>query len=615
MTVLSESNSKINKAVNRLIILSGSNPNLIDEIKKKQGDFLALSLPTMALLEKNNIHFKVMEDYFKNSDSYSDTELLSSSFNKWATACDRICQRHLGVQRAFSSNGFWLLHRLSDLRYIHQVIESIVQTYDHVEMYSSFKIDKLPTPVVDFSSLNFPFFGSGLEHLLCFIKEGIPSIMVFETFEEPIVNNLILREPKSHFFMRLPEIVWRRSNELIEKIVIRLRQKDGTFWVVQDGYDVTLLHKYCSQHQFKIVQKREIFEANRSRKEKIDHLNNEITKISLSFFHDWYPRYEKWLWRIVDLYLKNIVSKLPSVSVGIKMRMMEENPKALLYAIGSETVLEESVAHVANDLKIPIYYFKHGGAENMFSMPSIFDKYLERNPVIKRTQFVHNHFEEKECKKLINVTPIIAGSLSRPLKKFNSQNNKKILYSAGVPAHYSLKEVSRTISDYTRFNFSKSLINHCQDRSLRLDIKVHPAEWSIGFQYFNMLKNNYATNKRHIKIIAGGAIERILSNYGLFVFDMVATRALSMALNFDIPIILFVPSDLELRQDCYVDLKQRLHMVSNTDDLKSALNSYKKGELRSGHSADFVKKYLGTKDSNTAAKIIQSNLCSNTKYI
>ena len=35
--------------------------------------------------------------------------------------------------------------------------------------------------------------------------------------------------------------------------------------------------------------------------------------------------------------------------------MMEETPQAVLYAIGSETVLEESVAHVANDLKIPIY--------------------------------------------------------------------------------------------------------------------------------------------------------------------------------------------------------------------------------------------------------------------
>ena len=77
----------------------------------------------------------VMEDYFTNSDSFSDTELLSSSFNKWVTACDQICQRHLGVQRAFSSNGFWLLHRLSDLRYIHQVIESISQMNRCQEMF------------------------------------------------------------------------------------------------------------------------------------------------------------------------------------------------------------------------------------------------------------------------------------------------------------------------------------------------------------------------------------------------------------------------------------------------------------------------------------------------
>ena len=183
----------------------------------------------------------------------------------------------------------------------------------------------------------------------------------------------------------------------------RLRQKEGTFWVVQDGYDVTLLQEYCSQHQFKTVQKREIFEANRSRKEKIDRLNYEIIEISRAFFHDWYPRYEKWLGRFIDIYLRNIVSKLPSVVAGIKKRMMAETPQAVLYAIGSETVLEESVAHVANDLKTPIYYFKHGGAENMFPMPSIFDKYLERNPVIKRTQFVHNHFEQIECKKLFNV--------------------------------------------------------------------------------------------------------------------------------------------------------------------------------------------------------------------
>ena len=159
------------------------------------------------------------------------------------------------------------------------------------------------------------------------------------------------------------------------------------------------------------------------------------------------------------------------------------------------------------------------------------------------------------------------------------------------------------------------MITHCQENSLYLDIKVHPAEWSIGYQYFQMLKNNYADHKKQIKILAGGTIERILSQYGLLVFDMVSTRVLSGALNLDLPIILFVPIGLEMRKECYNDLKNRVRIVSNSDELQIALKSYKKGEMKSGHSSDFIKKYLGTKNSNNAAKIIQSVLCPNSKTV
>ena len=582
--------NKKKKYSNSLIIISGETLPENSCIDFDSSDVLALSLPTMAILDQNKINYETLEDFFSPEDSYKDTNDFASALRLWLEQCDRLCEKNIKIKRTFSSNGFWFLHRLSDLRYIHSILDRVTDKYVNIQMIAPIKIENLPPPMVSFSTLHFPFFGFGINHLLSFLKAGAPDVNIHFASEKIQRQRGLLGAPFSHFLRRLPEIILRRGVSFVRSFSFNQKIESEQYWVAQGGYDVDILKSNWKDKNFNYILPSLVNSTNEFHETKNTELTSELVSVSEKFIITWLPRYSDWLIKFIFNYIQSIALRLPELEKKTYEWISTDKPKGVFYSIGIQNVVEETVARIANKSFIPVYTFKHGGIGNQFLLPSILDEYAEKNTAIVRMHFVHNQSEKEDFEKIYNVTPIVVGVLDKPTKH-ESNNSKKILFSAGAPAHYSFKETRKGCSDYERYEFSEYLVTLCSEMEMPLDIKVHPAEWDIGFSFFNILKRKINESK-NITVLAGGSIERILGGYGLIVLDMLSSRVLTGSFYLNVPIVVFIPKHFPVNLKYFDDLNKRVYVVHDKEELRFVLESFYNGTLDSNFDTDFQQNYL-----------------------
>jgi len=591
--VINKGQDTIENQNNRLVILA-----VADKLPDDSFDILAITAPAIAKLKLSNRSFLTLEDLYSFNKSYEDKIFFAKNLDRWMQKCDEVCEQYLNIPRVLSSNGFWILHRLSDLNYIHNIIEIIDSRYEYIELWTDFNVPMLQNPKVDFNSLNMPCFGSGLTHLLIFIKAGLPQIIVKTNRSDfyNVMNPVVGVYPYWLYLKRLPEIIIRRSKKMINFYWYKMNKRSiGNLWVVQNGYDVEILKNANMEWNFNSIINIEITYANASLFENNKVLNSILKKNSNLFFSKHFPRFLNWLNLWFEQYQNNVIFKLNNYQKGLENRLKSSKPKALLYSIGSQNVLEERIGSVANKLNFPIFYFKHNGAAELFLKFDILDQFLQENPLLIRTQFVHSEIEIEKYKDLSDIKTELVGPLFRLANNFISlKSHNKILYSVGPPAHFTFKDMSRIISDYERVNFASSLMNISDILNLKLSIKIHPIEWKVSREMFKILIGN--VNNFKPSMITGGSIERIFNKFDLLIIDIIATKVLSVALGLNLPIILYIPINYPINQNTFEDLSNRVYIVQNSKDLEDILTIYKKCGLASKYNEDFTKKYLGFLD-------------------
>ena len=102
-------------------------------------------------------------------------------------------------------------------------------------------------------------------------------------------------------------------------------------------------------------------------------------------------------------------------------------------------------------------------------------------------------------------------------------------------------------------------------------------------------------------MILGGSIERILKNYGLIVLDIISTRVLGFALYHDLEILLYLPENYLVNVQNYQDLKNRVHIASNKEDLEAILSLFSENNLMEKKNNDEFKKVYFQKENNQAS--------------
>jgi hypothetical protein len=251
--------------------------------------------------------------------------------------------------------------------------------------------------------------------------------------------------------------------------------------------------------------------------------------------------------------------------------------------------------------KIPVYFFKHDGIENIFLKEAPYDSYFKQEKIVKRTQFVHSKADINKYSSSLIKTEII-GPLKRVEKFYIKKNLKKtlpILYTISPPMHWSYKDINRIISDSEKNQLIFNIIKNIKKYKLQLDIKIHPADISSVIPYFKNLRQKH---KKYVKLIVGGNVERIINDYGMIVTDLISSKVMSTAMETCIPIATYLKSDNILNPKTFKDFKSRVMTFNDNESLSIILKKYSRGGILPKSNKGFNSKYFTYQQNESIQK-------------
>ena len=289
----------------------------------------------------------------------------------------------------------------------------------------------------------------------------------------------------------------------------------------------------------------------------------------------------------------------------VRNQVKIDKPKSLLFSLGSSTLLEGIYCQVAEELSVPIHFFKHSGIENFFLADSFLDNYFEKDRHIKRKQYFHSPVEASHLRHLNNISPYCIS----PLENFfveATTTTRAILYSVGPSSTWSLKDIHKITLDSERVPFIQSLISYARESSIPLHIKIHPADWENSYEFFNYYLKD---PKLKLKVLTGGSIERILNKYEVIVLDMISTKVLNTALRANKKTLLFKPNGVKINPSTFLELSKRVEVVDNPKNTSLALERLFKANYDiDGKAKIFNTAYFNAPSKTESFELVWKNL-------
>ena len=558
----------------KLSILGTYVPSM--EVRKDDEELLFFSINSFSEISYNSLD---IEDFFSRGDFEDSIDLFNESLIKLLKKIDENLKT-CNIEGSFFDSGFWLTHRFSDIYFLHSLTEQINSLYEDVNLYVPKNYTKLNIEKCNLKDFSFKNLDSGLIHSLQFLECGLINPKVIRVDEK---NNFF-----SFNFLRLSQLFLRSFEILKRRVFLKFfvflksifsRKKYKKVLIFKNGYDLDfLINKYSS----KIVKYLDLNKININNFGSSD-LDEDTTRKIIdeidSFLNHWLPLYKNELKIFFSTFLEEISLKANSLRNSLEKEILSHSPDAILFNSGATSLFEKIISRISNEYNVSIYYLRHQGIELSFLRPSYLDLFIDKQPDIKRIQFLNHKLEHKlfNLNKKVELKYFGLIDFSQPLIR-DSQNKKGILYSVGPPAHFSFKNLRNVISDRERYNLAKNLFEESTNSEINLDIKVHPGELKLSYDLFRRLVRRY-NEKKNLRIIVDGSIERILKNYDLVILDIISSRVLTYSLFLKKNIILYVPENYSVNEYFYEHLLSRVHIVKNKSDLESVLINYKKNTL------------------------------------
>lgn len=592
-----------------LVILAAQSFDVSRWNLEKNVSFMAVSLAAMETARQKKIVFYVPEDVLSWTELAKEAPDFIANAIEWMEDLDDILKPLVHFDRSFSANGYWFLSRLCNIHYLHALATRIEKEFDSVHIVTDFEIPRMVPPEIDLNSLDLRTCGVGTPHVLKILQVLTNATHEVSMLEEA-QNVSWRRETWNSLLRRLPAIMLRRMFYLIKKFSAYLRPKFGTLLVVQEGYEVEQFRARCPRYKYDTSSKDLWIDFDKHDVVKVTpNIVEEIRERSINFFDAHLPGISIWLLQLITAYTGNVVSYIPNVRTEIDLKLRKANLSGVLFSKGSETVVDTLICEEAIRQSKPIFFFKHGGIENLFVKPSQRDLFFELNPRIERTQFVFSEIDFEFYREMGKISAVKVGRMERATKtKISKRSERKILYCFGAPAHSTYKDMLTVTSDFERWKFARQVIQSCIALGLRLDIKPHPLNWERDTAFVNLIINQFSSKMNLVRIAQGGAVERAFSNYELVIFDALRSKAFSAALSVNVAVILYLPDRFDLQQSALEDLHNRVYVTSNFLTLQENLGLFQLGELPSLWTSEFVEKYFGSTDAEVVFQRIKKQI-------
>lgn len=580
----------------RLVIVADGSFWKREEFFHPDADVLAFSISTLAGASKG--HLK-LEDFCSRQTWNSFFPTFEANFLKFLEACDD-CALTFTHPHSFTDSGYWLLHRLSDIYFLHRLSEEIAISYDEVTVLAPAAFEPLNICGVTLEDPNFKNLGSGLIHSLQFLTQALPRVRVITAQDSDrnldrkrsiirLIGNASNSMKRGTLARDLKDYFKRKT--FAKNILLgNSGSHKGCILIGESGYDVDhLAAKYPLQKFVKFSYDRALKGSDRG-KSKLQE-RAQLESLIDSYLAQELPLFKSILGEFFRSYIREVVENLINIRLAIARALLELSPKSLIFATGATNFLERSLCREAVVQGIPIYFLRHAGAELNFLDTWLLDHFCEYDKSIARTQFLINESEHSNFPADPKVAYLTNGcaALSLPLHQSKVHENK-ILYSIGPPAHFNFKRPVHAISDYERSIFAKELIANVDTYGIDLDLKLHPAEIEESLKFFRRL-----TDGRNIGLYSFGPIQRMIQNYSLIVVDIIATNVLHLALYLEKEVLLYVPKDFtNVNHDTFQDLAERTYIVSEAHETNRVLESFANGSLPSkARNRTFNQKYFG----------------------
>lgn len=583
-------NYKVAMRKNLIVVPSFVDPDRFLKLYDEHSDVLALTPGAMVSIDALKIPYKTTDDFYSTELFKTDLERLYRRAEEILSELDRICEGLIVASGAYTGSIFYFFMVFANLLYLERISQKLTANYGKVYFFTGSRVKNLFWGTLTYKQLRSIPQTQGLENKVQILRKFLN---VEEVAADSQTAMRISRVRKAAVYLkRLPVrfkkgIRENRFSFLQGQSIFFAFMKKKILFVIQDGYEVGFLRKHMPDFRF-------INSVSRLRKDilLLPTQNYDFSRIKLKlkdFLETNFPKSNRLIEDLFLSYHREVVGRLGYFKESFEKLIEASKPRALIFSVGTRDSVDSIFAHVANEKKIPVIYFQHGGA-NLF-IRNLFLRYVERDTKAIKTLILNSRIE-KELAEHEGSRCVALGSIMRYQLIQGVRNcvNHRAIYCCGPIPFYNYNTILHRGSDKQCYKVNREILEATRDESVRLDVKLHPIEEDFCFHYFRRLIDDIGYMKS--RVIYGQIAEDIIKNYDLIVFDFIGTAVFPLAISLKVPIILYL-KDLSLINDVVMqDLKNRCYIVHEKNELRVLFKRYVSGDLPSKWSLDIVDRYV-----------------------
>jgi len=365
----------------------------------------------------------------------------------------------------------------------------------------------------------------------------------------------------------------------------RLNRKKGTIFVIQDKYEVRFLKQYLPEFKF-FNPMPDLARQNRKAATGICG-PDQIRDLCDDLVNKWFPRFASHTWELIEGYHHNIVPTIAGKIQSVRQMFQRERPAALFFSSGANMVAEDVCAYVANEHRIPVFYFQHGVGSALTRNP--FQRYFERNRRIRKIRIVKSPLELNIAAEDGDVAQAQGSIYLHRFNRIKPKRRRKILYICNAFNDHAYKELFLDAPDAEKYRVNTDIVRAVNLFDLRMDIKPGTVDKKRCRRYFAQLLRHHRSH--NIGLLSDIPAESIIKNYDLVIMEYLTSALTALALMIDVPIILYLRETWTLRPHFRADLDQRVYRVGSAAELEDALNRYALGNLSSKWTPGIIDRY------------------------
>ena len=565
----------------------------------KNYDILTLTINHHYYLKNNGINHLTIESFYDDAYQEKLSNIFFKKIREWLSKSDDAMLSKKNLNSAFSGNGFWFMHRLSDLFYIQYCINKITDKYQTIELITDEDIKNIEKFNFNFKDLSFGnIFNSKNNRLVNLISYALPDIKVLKV------------KGKDYSFFLLPNIIFsphwiidgviRKFNLFKDSIYLRVNKKNKLFWKLQDGFELKEIELNAKNFKFINIKNKIISDLFISDSKLVIESNSDIEDLSKLFFREFLPSFDLLLNNLIQQYIKNGLSKIDHLIKNIDTKLVQQKPSGIILPMCAQDIFDFNLVVCANKLDIPVYFMKHNGPIEIFKRKDFLLEYLEQNKYLKRVQFIHSNLEKNNMKHIaLADTKILRPLTANGIDKKIRNKNIKILYSFGSPSQYTLKDLQSITFDSEKINFLEELILNISNSNYDLHIKSHPRGKKELVNLFSQITKN-SLNSSKIKFIHHTKIESLFNKYDLIMSDTLFSSVVSNALYTNKNIVVYCPRKECIDEKNYDLLSKRISLVHNVSEISVLFDKLQSNSFKYNIDYNFMNNISGDMSFNDA---------------